>query len=379
MKTENEVGEPMTMKIVGLSLMLMLSSVAFAGCIGTEVSVNENDQPNGEPTTLRILSYDAFGISNEMLDEFTNQTGIEVSLSRAGDAGGVLATALQTQNAPIHDLILGIDNSYLGAALEAGLFQPIELQTGSLAARAAAPYVGNLVVPFDYGSVCINYDSTYVDGENMTVPESLWDFTGENWTGKVAVQNPRTSSPGRSFLIATTDYFANDADGDTDYADWWAAMNANEVIVTDGWTAAYETHYTGGYGQWYDGFLGDAHAVVSYCHSPGVEAFFGSNWTTSVALDIPGASFAQVEYAGIPVGAGETAAATTFIEWLLSPNINSQMPTLNYMYSALDGTDLPETDGYRHHSATPTDAEVSPAEISANITDWLNEWDTAMA
>ncbi len=97
-----------------------------------------------------------------------------------------------------------------------------------------------------------------------------------------------------------------------------------------------------------------------------------------MALDIPGASFAQVEYAGIPVGAVEYIAATTFIEWLLSPNINSQMPTLNYMYSAL-GSDLPETEGYRHHSVTPTDAEVSPAEINANITDWPDQWDTAMA
>ncbi len=355
------------------TLTLLMLTTAFAGCLGGD--------DGAEPVvTLRIISYDAFGVTDEMLGEFTHQTGIGIELTRVGDAGSVLSSVIHSEGTGLYDLALGIDNSYLGAALDAEVFQPLSTSRASLSARALAPYDGNLAIPFDVGSVCINYDTAHVDGENVTVPTSLWNFTGADWTGKVAVQNPRTSSPGRAFLIATTEYFADDADTSTDYTDWWSAMKANEVIVTDGWTEAYEVYYSAGYGQWNSGFIGDAKAVVSYCHSPGVEAYFNDNWTTSVALNLPGASFGQVEYAAFLIGSEQRMAiADRFVEWLVSAGVNSQMPTLNYMYPAIEGGDLPEDAGYRWHAVVPTDAVVSPAEIDENIATWLDGWDAAMA
>ncbi len=348
-----------------LTCFLMLAT-AFAGCLESETASDDED-------VLRIISYDAFGISDEMLSQFTNETGIKIELTRAGDAGGVLATALQTQDSGLYDMVLGIDNSYLGAALSAELFQPLDVNRSGLSERALASYDGDFAIPFDVGSVCLNYDATHVDGENVTVPSSLWDFTDENWTGKVAVQNPRTSSPGRSFAIAVATMLGEEHD------DWWSAMNANDVIVSDGWTEAYEVHYSAGYGVWNDGFIGDAKAVVSYCHSPGVEAYYGENWTTSVALDLPGASFSQIEYAALLSGSKQGASADAFVEWLISEDINSQMPTLNFMYPAIEGGDLPEDAGYRWHSVVPTDAVVMPETIDAKIADWLDAWDAAMA
>ena len=43
-----------------------------------------------------------------------------------------------------------------------------------------------------------------VDGENLTVPTSLWDLTDEEWNGKVRFFT--CSSPGRAFMTATVDY-----------------------------------------------------------------------------------------------------------------------------------------------------------------------------
>ena len=41
------------------------------------------------------------------------------------------------------------------------------------------------------------------------------------------------------------------------------------------------------------------------------------------------------------------------------------MPTENFMYSVLEGTDLPEDKGYRFHSTVPTQAaEISASEIA---------------
>ena len=63
--------------------------------------------------------------------------------------------------------------------------------------------------------------------------------------------------------------------------EWWSAMADNDAIFTTGWTEAYEVHYSGGYGVWEAGYIGDAWLTVSYCHSPGVEAFYGGNYTIS--------------------------------------------------------------------------------------------------
>ena len=165
-------------------------------------------------------------------------------------------------------------------------------------------------------------------------------------------------------MTATVDYFANDEDNQTDWTDWWTAMASNDAIITSGWTEAYVTHYTGGYGEYIEGHVGDAHMVVSYCHSPGVESWYNDNWTKSAALDLPRAAFHQIEYASAVEG-GNLGAASEFIEYLLSEDVNVNMPTENFMYSVLEGTDLPEDKGYRFHSTVPAQAaEISASEIA---------------
>lgn len=356
---------------VFLMCLIVMCSI-FTGCLG-------NDDSSDNDMKLNIVSYDAFGVSQELLDQFSNETGIIVEITRAGDAGGVLSTAIQTKGTGLFDMSIGIDNSYLGTALSADIFQPLDTERSIFSSRALSSYDGDLAIPFDVGSVCINYDSNYVDGENVTIPTSLWDFTESEWDGKLAVQNPRTSSPGRAFFIATVDYFSKDDDNQTNYEDWWKSMRSNNVIITDGWTTSYESHYSGGYGQWGDGFIGDAHAVVSYCHSPGVEAYYGDNWTTSVALDVNGASFSQIEYVSFLSGSDKSKSANTFVDWLVSSEINSQMSTINWMYPAIEGGDIIEDSGYRWHSLVPIDCDIDISEIDNKISMWLDEWDSAMA
>lgn len=361
-------------------IMLIMMTAPLSGCLGPPQDDLTDSSGEPQPQAVRVLTYDVFALSSEMLDDFTNRTGYEVELIKVDDAGTVLARALQTKDDPIADVIVGIDNSFLQVALDNGIYQPItNAQHPSLHTEATLPYSGEYVTPYDWGRVCFNYDTSYADGENVSEPTSLWDFTQPEWNGKVAVQNPRTSSPGRSFLLATVDYFDHD-ESDGDFSFWWQQMKANEVIVTDGWSEAYETHYSAGYGQWYDGFVGDAQAVVSYCHSPGVEAYYGDNWTTSKALTLNRSSFLQVEYVGIAAGADNIDGASAFIEAMLGEEVQSSIALTNFMYPVDRNYSLPTENGYLHHSGVPElDSQLSPTEIAAGIEEWLDEWDRAMA
>ena len=356
-----------------LLLVIIIGTASMSGCLGSI-------EPKVDSTTVRILTYDVYALSEEMIEQFEKESGYEVVFTKVGDGGEVLENALRTQELPIADLIIGIDNSFLQVALDHSLFRSHGIEFAGLHPQALAPYDGNMVVPFDWGRVCINFDSGYADGENVSMPDDLWDFTEDDWKGKVAVQNPRSSTPGRAFLAATIDYFENDDDTSTDYRDWWHAMSNNDVIVTSGWSESYLNHYEAGYGIWEDSFIGGAHAVVSYCHSPGAEAYWGGGETNSVALNISGASFLQVEYAGIASGpAVNNEGAQAFLEFLLSPELQATIPDTNVMYPASSQHSLP-SGPYSEHTAVPAaDADISMQRIGSEMDGWLLAWDEAMA
>ncbi len=353
-----------------LFVLSLLLTAPLAGCL--------DFSSEDEPPVVRILTYDITGFSDEMLSTFTNQTGFEIELVKADDAGGILEQLLQTQDAPQVDLAIGLDNTYLQTALDAELLQEHSTDVSGLSSAALEPYNGPFAVPFDRGDVCLNYDESRVDGENLSVPTSLWDLTEPEWDGLAAFPSPLTSSPGRAFMTATVDYFENDDNGTTDAFDWWEAMAENGAIFTSGWTEAYEIHYSGGYGEWVEGHIGDAAMTVSYCHSPGVEAYYSSNWTKSTSLTLPRATFHQVEYAAVVAGASEIDGANAFLAYLLSEDVNRNMPENNLMQSVLVDATWPETDGYAHHTDTPElNAEITTQRIGQDMDGWLSSWQDA--
>ncbi len=353
-----------------LLILPLILATASPGCLST----TEDDE-----STIRILTYDVYALSDELISQFEESSGYDVVFTKVGDGGEVLETALRTQGSPLADLVIGIDNSFLQIALDHGLYQNHGISLPPLHHEATIAYSGDMVVPYDWGRVCFNIDSKYADDENVSMPVSLWNLTEEQWKGKVAVQNPRTSTPGRAFLAMTVDYFEKDSDVETGYSDWWQQMAANDVMVTSGWSESYVNLYEAGYGIWEDSFIGGAHAVVSYCHSPGAEAYWGGD-TSSSSLNISGASFLQVEYAGISNGEGvNVKGARAFLEFLMDDELQATIPDANVMYPASNNHDLP-AGPYLEHTAVPdSDADISMERIADEMDDWLDTWDSVMA
>ncbi len=364
-------------------ILLIITFAPLSGCIEEVPSETEEcfTLPPGheDDGKLRILTYDVLALTDSMISDFTNATGIEVVFIKESDSGGILDQMMLTKNAQQGDLMIGLDNSYLQTAIDNCLLRETLFtqnpQYQNISSTALEPYSGNLAIPFDQGTVCLNYDEDYVDGTNVSTPTSLWNLTESQWEGKTVFPSPLSSSPGRAFMISTIDYFNNDDDPTTNAFDWWKAMKNNGAIFTSGWSEAYEIHYTGGYGEYVDGHIGDAHLTVSYCHSPGVEAYYSSNSTHSTSLNLPRSSFHQIEYTGIINGAANVAGAELFIEYLLSSEINSQMPENNLMYSVIEGYDLPETDGFRYHSDIANQPVETPiSTVNQEMESWLANW-----
>lgn len=362
----------------------LLITAPLSGCVMLDEASSE-DLQDGE---LVIVTYDVLALSDDMISGFEEESGLTVTMLKMDDAGSILDYLIQNRGNTNVDLAIGLDNTYLQTAIEFDLLEEVDMDKSAISAPESSqarssmdplePYDGPLAVPYDMGYICLNYDTEAVDGQNLSVPTSLEDLTGPQWRGKVALPSPVSSSPGRGFMLASLDYFNWQSDDGLEFSNWWSDMAENDVVITSGWTEAYETHYTGGYGEWTEGYIGDAHITVSYCHSPGVESYYNGNWTKSATLDIPKTSLFQVEYAAA-VNGGNSLYAQEFIEYLVSPEINSMMPYENLMYSVLEGLDLPEEEGYRSNSHIPAaPASITMEDIDDYMEAWLDQWNSAV-
>ena len=160
------------MKRIIFAVMIVLN-LGISGCISQ--TIDEEGIPVTDTTDdgeLVIVTYDVYGLTEEMLSNFENQTGYNITMTKLDDAGSVLDHLLQYKGAQVSDLAIGLDNTYLQTAIDNNVLWPHEVNLSGLSEIALAPYDGALAAPFDHGYICLNYDSSVVDGTNYTVPTS---------------------------------------------------------------------------------------------------------------------------------------------------------------------------------------------------------------
>src|SRR5215208_3096830 len=79
-----------------------------------------------EPQTITVMTHDSFSVSEEVVKSFEAANHAKVVFLQSGDAGAVLNKAILTKDAPLADLLFGVDNTFLSRALEAGIFDPYQ-------------------------------------------------------------------------------------------------------------------------------------------------------------------------------------------------------------------------------------------------------------
>ncbi len=315
---------------------------------------------------ITLITHDSFAVSEEVLAEFFEESGVTVEILRAGDAGSMLNQAIITKDNPLADVLFGVDNTFLSRALDAGIFEPYESPLLDRVPAGLRVDPEHRVTPIDFGDVCLNWDRGALGAEE--VPERLIDLTEPEYRGMLVVENPATSSPGLAFLLATIATFGEE--GDYTWQDYWADLRDNDVLVTSGWEEAYYTAFTP-YG-------GDRPLVVSYASSPPAEVFFAEEpleeAPTGVITD---GCFRQVEYAGILAGTAARPEAEMLVDFMLSDRFQEDIPLNMFVFPASSSAELPEV--FRLHTSLPTDpVSVDPAAIGANRDRWIEEWDEVM-
>lgn len=320
--------------------------------------------PPTSPRELVVMTHDSFAASESVIREFENANNTKIKFLKSGDAGASLNKAILAKNNPLADAFYGVDNTFLSRALKENLFDAYKPAGASKLPTEFVLDAEFRATPIDYGDVCLNYDRAFFQKKNLAPPQTLDDLIKPAYKSLTVVQNPATSSPGLAFLLATVGRFGKDK-----YLDFWKALRANDVLVSEGWSDAYYAKSSWG------GKGGDRPIVVSYATSPAAEVFFSNGKLTepptgNVIGD--GACFRQIEFVGVLKGAKNPDLARKFVDFLLSPKFQEDIPAQMFVFPVMPDAKLPAF--YKFAEIAKKPAAVSPADIDAQRDAWIKAW-----
>jgi len=347
--------------ILLLSLLLLLSACAPQATPTTALPA--------EPQTLTVMTHDSFAVSEDVVKAFESANNAKVVFLQSGDAGAMLNKAILTKEAPLADVLFGIDNTFLSRALEADIYEPYASPALQNISDDFKLDSSNRALPVDYGDVCINYDKKYFKDNSLIVPQSLEDLSKPEYANLLVVENPATSSTGLAFLMATIAAYGEDG-----YLDYWSKLKANGVVIVDGWETAYYTNFSASSGN------GPQPMVVSYGTSPAAEVIFADppvDDAPTASIASLGSCFRQIEFVGILKGTQQRALAKKFVDFMLGQQFQEDMPLQMFVYPVNPNAALP--DEFIKYTQAPEDpATIAPEIIAANRDKWIREWTDAV-
>jgi thiamine transport system substrate-binding protein len=367
----------LTLAVIAVVIVIVVIALSGLATTPNPDAATPTPAPSPTPTTappptqLTLLTHDSFAVTEpEIPAGFESQNNAILNVLKAGDAGAMVNQAILTKDNPLADVLFGVDNTFLSRALDAGIFEPYQA-SGLDSVPAALQLDARMrVTPIDYGDDCVNYyKSAY--GDSNPPPQTLADLTKAQYKSQLVVEDPGTSSPGLAFMLATVAEFGET--GSYTWLDYWRDLRANDVTIVSGWEEAYQSTFSGGSG------TGDRPLVVSYATSPVAEVVYApppqpTESPTGVMTD---GCFRQVEFAGVLAGAKQPDLAQKFIDYMLAPGFQADMPLNMFVFPAIPTTYLePVFSQFAVNVAQPL--TLPPDQIAAKRDQWLNEWSAAV-
>ncbi|MCC6190780.1 MAG: thiamine ABC transporter substrate-binding protein [Anaerolineales bacterium] len=361
---KRQAGLVATTRIAMLAGLGAVLGLAACGTAGQATPTGAAATPGG-PRTLTVMTHDSFAVSEAVQVEFESAHHVTVQFLKSGDTAEALGKAILARGQPLADVFYGVDNTFLSVALKEDIF---EVYASPLLAEIPDEFEldpGQRALPVDYGDICLNYDKAYFSGQGIAPPARLEDLTRPEYRDLLVVENPAASSPGLGFLLATVGHF-----GDPGYVDYWAALRDNGVLVVNDWETAYYTEFSGSSGQ------GARPIVVSYGSSPPAEVLFAEtplDDAPTAAVTGPGSCFRQIEFVGILRGTANRDLAEAWVDFMLSPRFQADMPLQMFVLPVNPNAALDPT--FEQYMAMPEAPIVGdPEEIAQKREAWIEAW-----
>ncbi|MGR5172485.1 thiamine ABC transporter substrate binding subunit [Vibrio owensii] len=324
-----------------------LSLIALATITSTSVFAAEN--------TLTVYTYDSFaadwGPGPKVEKAFEAKCGCDVNFVALDDGVSILNRLRLEGNNSKADIVLGLDNNLMAEAEKTGLLAEHNVDTS----KTTLPngWDDKTFVPYDYGYFAFVYNKEKL----ANPPKSMKELVEERDDLKVIYQDPRTSTPGQGLMLWMKSIYGDDA------TQAWKQLATKTITVTKGWSEAYSMFLNG-----------ESDLVLSYTTSPAYH-LIAEDDAKYASADFAEGHYMQVEVAAKVKGSKNAELADEFMNFILSDEFQSAMPTGNWMYPVTD-VELPKS--FETLSVPSKPLSFSADEVAKMRKTWIREWQSAL-
>lgn len=253
------------------------------------------------------------------------------------------------------DVFLGLSAMDLPRALKEDVFGPYDPVLVSNLAHIPEELqfdATGRVIPFDHGYVTFVASSALRED---LVPRTFADLLRPELRGKIILQDPRTSTTGLAFLLWTVARFGDD------WPAFWKALLPNTLTVTKGWTEAFSMFEAG-----------EAPIVLSYS-TDAAYAYITAGAEKYRVVTPDGEAYRLVEGMGIVRTTTKLDLAHSFMDIVLSPEIQALIPTSQWMFPVRGDVELPP-DFARYAVLPENPVFLSPTYAADRLEEWIVRW-----
>ncbi|EIV1706856.1 thiamine ABC transporter substrate binding subunit [Vibrio parahaemolyticus] len=324
-----------------------LNLIALAAITSTSAFAAEN--------TLTIYTYDSFaadwGPGPKIEQAFEAKCGCDVNFVALDDGVSILNRLRLEGGNSKADIVLGLDNNLMAEAKKTGLLTEHNVDT----ANTVLPngWSDTTFVPYDYGYFAFVYNKEKL----ANPPKSMKELVETRDDLKVIYQDPRTSTPGQGLMLWIKSIYGDDV------TQAWQKLASKTVTVTKGWSEAYSMFLNG-----------ESDLVLSYTTSPAYH-LIAENDSKFATANFAEGHYMQVEVAAKVKGSKNSELADQFMNFILSDEFQSAMPTGNWMYPVTD-VELPK--GFETLSVPSKSLSFSADEVAKMRKSWIREWQSAL-
>nr|WP_194709742.1 thiamine ABC transporter substrate binding subunit [Vibrio parahaemolyticus] len=321
--------------------------IALAAITSTSAFAAEN--------TLTIYTYDSFaadwGPGPKIEQAFEAKCGCDVNFVALDDGVSILNRLRLEGGNSKADIVLGLDNNLMAEAKKTGLLTEHNVDT----ANTVLPngWSDTTFVPYDYGYFAFVYNKEKL----ANPPKSMKELVETRDDLKVIYQDPRTSTPGQGLMLWMKSIYGDDV------TQAWQKLASKTVTVTKGWSEAYSMFLNG-----------ESDLVLSYTTSPAYH-LIAENDSKFATANFAEGHYMQVEVAAKVKGSKNSELADKFMNFILSDEFQSAMPTGNWMYPVTD-VELPK--GFETLNVPSKSLSFSADEVAKMRKSWIREWQSAL-
>ena len=302
---------------------------------------------------LTIYTYDSFvsewGPGPIIEKIFEEKHNADVEFVAVDSAATLLNKVILEGDTSKADIVLGLDMNLFDLAEQSGLFSSYNIDDINNSINLPLNWESTKFVPYNYG-----YFSFVYNEANLESPPRSMDELINSTNARIVIQDPRTSTPGLGLLTWMKALYGDKA------GDEWKKLNKKIISVTKGWTDAYYNFF----------MAGEADMVLSYTTSPAAHIMFEERYDI-LATTFEEGNYITIEFAGILNNSKNKDLANEFLNFMLSEEFQSVIPSTNIMYPVTNIKDLPEA---FEKLEVPKFIQMDPKEINKNKEKWIDEW-----